>query len=181
MSSKPSSGIPERLAAFGFGAALGLALLASGGAALAAGEAFDRAVRGVAQECVNAASTVCAQSAFRLADVSRDGRADQAELATLNDRLRVWAQANAATVPQADRQALNLGFVLIDTIGLQNWITLSDTDGDGALTLAEATADLNLDRRPVPELVRTRELVDWPQVRQRFGAMSYIFDYLGVR
>ncbi len=58
---------------------------------------------------------------------------------------------------------------------------LYDTDGDGALTQAEATADLKLDERPVPELVRTRELVDWPRLRQRFGAMSYIFDYLGVR
>ena len=84
-------------------------------------------------------------------------------------------------MPPADLKALNLGFVLVDSIGLPNWIALYDTDGDGALTFAEATADLQLDQRPVPELVRTGELVDWPGLRHRFGAMSYIFDYLGVR
>ena len=129
----------------------------------------------------SASTTACAASTFQLADTNGDGRADLAELSTLNDRLRVWTRANAESVPPADLEALNLGFVLIDSIGLQNWIALYDTDGDGALTLAEATADLRLDRRPVPELVRSRELVDWPRLRQRFGAMSYIFDYLGIR
>ncbi len=114
MSSKPFSTTPDRACAIG----LGLVLLAHGGHALAAGESFDRAVRGVAQTCVSAASTSCAQSVFRLADANRDGKADSAELSTLNDRLRVWARANAETLPQADRQALNLGFLLIDSIGL---------------------------------------------------------------
>ncbi|MEZ5859952.1 MAG: hypothetical protein R3D28_13425, partial [Geminicoccaceae bacterium] len=92
MSSKPSPGRPDRpacAAAFG----LALALLAGGGTALAAGEGFDRAVRGLGRECVNAPSTACARSAFRLADANSDGRADLAELSTLNDRLRVWARA----------------------------------------------------------------------------------------
>ena len=180
MSSKPSPARPDR-AALGASLGLSLALLAGSGTALAAGEAFDRAVRGLGHECVSAPSTACARGAFALADTNRDGRADLAELSTLNDRLRVWTRANGESVPPADLKALNLGFVLVDSIGLQSWIALYDTDGDGALTFAEATADLRLDQRPVPELVRTRELVDWPGLRRRFGAMSYIFDYLGVR
>lgn len=180
MSSKPSPGTPDR-PALGAALGLGLALLNGGGPALAAGESFDRSVRGLGQTCVNAASTACAASAFQLADTNSDGKADLAELSNLNDRLRVWTRANAESVPPADLKALNLGFVLIDTIGLRNWIGLYDTDGDGALTLAEATADLKLDLRPVPELVRAHELVDWPRLRQRFGAMSYMFDYLGIR
>lgn len=180
MSSKPSPARPDHVA-LGTLLGVGLALLAGGSAALAAGEGFDRAVRGLGRECVNAASTACARSAFDLADANGDGRADLAELSTLNDRLRVWTRANGESVPPADLKALNLGFVLVDSIGLQNWIALYDTDGDGALTFAEATADLRLDQRPVPELVRTRELVDWQSLRQRFGAMSYIFDYLSIR
>jgi len=163
----------------------GLALAAGlGTTALpaAAGEAaFDRAVRQLASHCARGPATACAARTFALIDANDDGVVELEEFQKLDARLRVWTAAHADELHPMDLRALQLGFILADTIGIERAMLLYDEDGDGALSLAEMTADLVLDSRPLPEIVQAREIVDWPSLRRRFGATAMIFDYLDLR
>lgn len=143
--------------------------------------AFDRTIRQLAGACARGSSSACAERFFALADANGDGVADLEEIDRLNASMRVWTAANASSLDPLDLRALQLGFVLVDTIGIENGMYLYDEDGDGALSLEEASADFNLDDRPLPQLVQQRELVDWPAVRRRFGATAMVFDYLDIR
>ena len=168
---------PARLGGLALAAMLG----AAAAPALAEEAGFDRAVRQLAGHCARGPATSCAARAFALIDANDDGVAEIEELQALDARLRVWAGANGAELHPMDLRALQLGFLLVDTIGIERGMMLYDDDGDGALSLEEMTADLALDGRPLPELVRSRELVDWPSLRRRFGATAMIFDYLDIR
>ena len=143
--------------------------------------AFDREVRKLAGYCLSAPSTSCTARFFALADANGDGVADLAELEALNAKLRVWSVANEAELHPEDLRALRVGFLFIDAVGVERAMLLYDDDGDGALSLAEATADLALDERPLPRLVQDRDFVDWPAVRRRFGATAMLFDYFAIR
>jgi hypothetical protein len=158
---------------------LGLALPA---AATAADEAaFDRTIRELGAFCSRGPAATCAERFFALVDADADGIADKTEIAALDQRLRVWTAANGDRLQPLDLRAMQVGFLLVDTIGIENGMLLYDEDGDGGLSLAEASADLNLDGRPLPELVQSQELVDWPSLRRRFGATAMLFDYLDIR
>jgi hypothetical protein len=159
---------------------IGAVLLAPAPARADAAE-FDRAVRGVAGDCVRGPATVCARRFFALADHDRDGVADLEEIQRLDASMRGWTNSHAESLDPIDLRALQVGFLLVDTIGIEYGMLLYDEDGDGGISLAEATADLNLDDRPLPELVQTGELVNWPSLRRRFGATAMLFDYLEVR
>jgi hypothetical protein len=163
-------------------AGLVLATIVGSGPGAAADEAgFDRAVRALAGQCTPAPATVCASRAFDLIDDDDDGVAEVDELNRLDARLRLWAGTNAEALHPMDSRALQLGFLLVDTIGIEPAMLLYDEDGDGALSFEEMTADLVLDDRPLPEIVQAREIVDWPSLRRRFGATAMIFDYLDIR
>ena len=143
--------------------------------------AFERAARQVASHCAREPATACATRTFALLDANKDGVAEIEELETLDARMRVLAADNAEELHPMDLRALQLGFLLVDTIGIERGMILYDEDGDGALSLEEMTADLNLDGRPLPQIVQAREIVDWPSLRRRFGATAMIFDYLDIR
>ena len=185
MSSKPSPMTSETgsgrwagwLGSLALATALGTAALPA-----SAGEAtFDRAVRQLAGHCARGPATSCAARAFDLIDVNNDGVVELDEFQKLDARLRVWTAAHADELHPMDLRALQLGFILADTIGIERAMLLYDEDGDGALSLDEVTADLVLDERPLPEIVQAREIVDWPSLRRRFGATAMIFDYLDIR
>lgn len=160
--------------------AIGLALAVSP-PVMADEAAFDRTIRQIGGACARESSRTCAERFFDLADANADGVADRGEIEQLNAAMRTWTAANAASLDPMDARALQLAFVLVDTIGIGNGIYLYDEDGDGALSFAEASADFNLDERPLAQLVQQRELVDWPSVRRRFGATAMVFDYLDIR
>ena len=185
MSSKRSPMFPDPRAGRWTAALLGVALawtLSTVAPPAQAEEAgFDRAVRQLAGHCARGPATSCAARAFDLIDANDDGVAEVDELQRLDARLRVWAGANADELHPKDLRALQLGFLLVDTIGIERGMLLYDEDGDGALSLAEMTADLQLDDRPLPAIVQAREIVDWPSLRRRFGATAMIFDYLDIR
>lgn len=159
----------------------GLAWLGYSAPATADDAAFDSTLRQLAGLCLHGPATDCAARFFALADADGDGRADAGELGGLDARLRLWTSANADTLQPEDLRALRVGFLLVDTIGIERGIMLYDNDGDRALSLDEATADLILDQRPLPRLVQEQALVDWPAVRQRLGVTAMLFDYLNIR
>ncbi len=185
MSSKRSPMTPEtrtgRWTARLGGLAVAACLTVAAPPALADEVGFDRVVRQLAGYCARGPATGCAERAFDLIDANDDGVVELEEFQRLDARLRVWAEEHADELHPKDRRALQLGFILADTIGIERAMLLYDEDGDGALSLEEMTADLVLDDRPLPEIVQAREIVDWPSLRRRFGATAMIFDYLDIR
>jgi hypothetical protein len=165
----------------------GLVLAAMAGAAPAAAyaaadnAAFDRTLRQIGAFCARGPALACAKQFFALADADADGLVDAQEIEAFKTRLQGWTASHGDKLDAADLKALKVGFLLADTIGVENSLLLYDADGDGALSFAEATADLNLDHRPMAQLVQERELVNWPSLRRRFGATAMLFDYLDIR
>jgi hypothetical protein len=143
--------------------------------------AFDRTLRQLGGFCARGPALACAEQFFALADADDDGLVDAPEIEDLKARLQVWTAANGQSLNATDLKALQVGFLLADTIGVERGMLLYDDDGDGSLSFAEASADLNLDGRPLPTLVQERELVNWPSLRRRFGATAMLFDYLDIR
>lgn len=185
MSSKPSRMRSETVARrwsvwFG-GLALATILGTAPLPASADDAGFDRAVRQLASHCARGPATACAARSFALIDADNDTVVGIDELQKLDARLRVWTAAHGEQLHPRDLRAVQLGFILADTIGIERAMLLYDEDGDGALSLEEMTADLVLDSRPLPEIVQAREIVDWPSLRRRFGATAMIFDYLDIR
>ena len=185
MSSKPLPMRPEPRATCWTAWLGGLALaavLGTGPSPASADDAsFDRAVRQLAHHCARGPATACAARTFALIDANGDGVVELEEFQKLDARLRVWTANNNQELHPMDLRALQLGFILADTIGIERAMLLYDEDGDGALSFDEMTADLNLDHRPLPEIVQARDIVDWPSLRRRFGATAMIFDYLDIR
>ncbi len=143
--------------------------------------AFDRTIRQIGAFCARGPALACAKQFFAVADADADGLVDAQEIQAFKTRLQGWTASLGETLDAADLKALRVGFLLADTIGVENGMLLYDADGDGALSFAEATADLHLDNRPIAQLVQERELVDWPSLRRRFGATAMLFDYLDIR
>jgi hypothetical protein len=166
---------------------VGLVLAAMAGVAPAAANAaadtvaFDRTLRQIGAFCARGPAVACARQFFTLADANADGLVDAPEIQAFKSRLQDWTASHGDTLDATDLKALKVGFLLADTIGVENSLLLYDADGDGALSFAEATADLNLDHRPMAQLVQERELVNWPSLRRRFGATAMLFDYLDIR
>ena len=47
-----------------------------------------------------------------------------------------------------------------------------DTNHDGSLTLAEVTADIRLDKRPLPEILSDPSAIDWNSLAARAGSAA---------
>lgn len=163
------------------GLLLALVLAAAPARDATADDAFARTIKQLGTACASGPALACVERGFALADADDDAQVDSTEIHALKNRLRDWTASNASALPAADLKALQLGFVLTDTIGVERGMLLYDTDGDGTLSFAEATADLHLDNRPLPELVRERALINWPSLRRRFGASALLFDYLDLQ
>lgn len=159
---------------------LAFSALAAPAAAQEAEPGFSGFVQDVALLCARASSTVCVEETFAGLDKDRDGRLSPVETQAAHAGLAGWTQANYEQLSAIDRHGLSLTLQAIDLIGLSRIVWLYDTDGDGALTLDEATQDVRLDSRPLAELYDTGELVDWSRVRQRLGPSAVLLDYLGL-
>lgn len=159
----------------------GLAALVAGSATADPVARFDRLVRELGPYCVRAASADCYANAFAQADADGDGGLTLAELEALQEQVRDWYAAKAATLTPSESSGIALGLLVVDGVGL-GWLVASyDTDGDGWLSPEELAADVALDERPLPVLVRDPAAVDWAGVRGRLGAMgALVLPQLGV-
>ncbi|WP_027132728.1 EF-hand domain-containing protein [Geminicoccus roseus] len=132
--------------------------------------AFDRFLRETGPACSLVASRDCFERIFRFVDRNRDGALDRLEMQDLHDHARAWMLENSAQLPAVDRQAAVLTMLAIDFVGLDQLFVSYDADGDGLLTRAEISADITLDERPVPVLVKDPGAVNWDQLLGRLGA-----------
>lgn len=133
---------------------------------------FDALARELVPICVHAAATRCFETAFARADADGDEHLGFAEIDGLRRAATEWFLAERERLTVREQTVIAMALAALNTAGVERLIAAYDTDGDGRLDRAELTADVTLDERPLPQLVRDEEAVDWAAVRGRLGAVA---------
>lgn len=133
---------------------------------------FDRLADELVALCVAAPATRCFETAFAAADADGDGRLAVAEIDDLRRDANAWFIARRAELSVREQTVIALSLATLNAAGVERVVAAYDRDGDGALDRAEATADVRLDDRPLPHLVRDEEAVDWAAIRARLGPVA---------
>lgn len=128
--------------------------------------------------CMRAPAVQCISQGFAFADTDGDGRLSLVEVTTLQAQVDRWARANSGRLPAAERQRLLVGLVLVQTVGPEQLFASYDADGDGFLSREEMTADIRLDKRPLPEILADPAAIDWNGLAARAGDAAPILKKL---
>ena len=122
--------------------------------------------------CMKAPAIRCIERGFAFADRDGNGRLSLAEVKETQGEVNRWTKANAKRLPAQDRERLVMGLLLLQTVGPEQLFTSFDADGDGELTIAEVTADVRLDQRPLPVILSDPASVDWDGLAARAGSAA---------
>lgn len=151
--------------------ALAAALAAPGAKAAtpATGESLDQFLSRSVPLCMKAPAVRCVDQGFAFADADQDGKLSPAEARAAQAQLDRWAKGNARRLPPAERERLIMGLLVVQAVGPDQLFVSYDADGDGLLTREEVTADIRLDKRPLPELLSDPASIDWDGLAARAG------------
>jgi len=119
--------------------------------------------------CMKAPAVRCVDAAFAFADADGDGKLSPEEVRATQAQVDRWAKSHARQLPQGERERLIMGLVIIQAVGPDQLFASYDQDGDGLLTREEVTADIRLDRRPLPEILSDPAAIDWNGLAARAG------------
>ncbi|MEK0085458.1 hypothetical protein [Benzoatithermus flavus] len=150
------------------------ALLLAAGPALAGApspeaRSLDRFLETNVSFCMKAPAAQCIDRGFAFADLDHDRRLSLAEAKATQAEVNRWVKANAKRLPPQERERLVMGMLLLQTMGPEQLFKSYDADHDGALSREELTADLKLDRRPLPEILSDPSSIDWNALAARAG------------
>ena len=129
----------------------------------------DRFLAASVPVCMHAPAVQCVSKGFAFADSDGDGKLSLVEVKALQAEVDRWAKANASRLPAGERQRLLIGLVVIQTVGPEQLFASYDADGDGFLDREEVTADIRLDKRPLPEILADPAAIDWNSLAGRAG------------
>ena len=133
---------------------------------------LDQFINGVGPLCLKAPARECVDKGFAYADRNHDGKLSLDEAKAVEAEVDAWTQSNAAKLDPEDRQRVLMGLVVIQTVGLDGIFQSYDTNGDGTLSKEELLADVQLDQRPLPQVLSDPKSVDWNKLASRAGAAA---------
>lgn len=140
--------------------------------------AFDVFVRAAAATCLSRPSAECVDSGWNFADRDQNERLTAAEFTRMRQDLGEWFSWRAPSLTARERNALTLGLLVIDSMGMEQIVGGFDADMDGSVTRMELLADITLDERPLGKILVDPEAVDRAEVARRFGAASALLPQL---
>jgi hypothetical protein len=138
-------------------------------AATPAGESLDQFLSRSVPMCMKAPAVLCVDQGFAFADVDGDDKLSRAEVGSVQAQVDGWAKGNARRLPQSERERLIMGLLIVQAVGPDQLFASYDNDGDGLLSQEEVTADIRLDKRPLPEIMSDPDSVDWNGFAARAG------------
>jgi Ca2+-binding EF-hand superfamily protein len=133
---------------------------------------LDQFINGVGPLCLKAPARECVDKGFAYADRNHDGKLSLDEAKAVEAEVDAWTQSNAAKLDPEDRQRVLMGLVVVQTVGLDGIFQSYDTNGDGTLSKEELLADVQLDQRPLPQVLADPKSVDWNKLASRAGAAA---------
>jgi hypothetical protein len=150
---------------------LGAALAASSvwSATATDGESLDQFLSRSVPLCMKAPAVRCIDQGFAFADADGNGKLSPDEVRATQALLDRWAKTNARRLPKAERERLIMGLMIVQAVGPNQLFASYDADRDGLLTREEVTADIRLDRRPLPEILSDPAAIDWNGLAARAG------------
>ena len=151
--------------------ALGAALAPSAvmAATPAPGQPLDQFLGRTVPLCMKAPAVQCIDAGFAFADADGDGALSPAEVKAAQAKIDQWAKQHARQLPKGERERLVMGLVIVQAVGSDRLFVSYDVDGDGFLSREEVTADIKLDRRPLPEILSDPASIDWNGLAARAG------------
>jgi hypothetical protein len=173
---KPSCGVPRLISAT-------LTLVALASPALSTGDdggsavAFERFMRTSRPICLERPAEHCVALAWRFADADGDQGLSVVELAALRSAFEQWAVRYRDDLTQPERSGIALGFLIVDSIGLERLQAIYDTDQDGLVSRSELLADVRLDQRPLGQVLLDPAAVDHRAVARRLGVPPAMLDH----
>jgi len=165
--SPPEIGRGRSIARFGTALLLLLATRAEG--ATPVERSLDGFLASAVPICMKAPAVQCVDRGFAFADRDRNRRLSLAEAKRTQAEVNRWTKANARKLPPQEREKLVMGLLVLQTVGPEQVFKSYDADGDGELTREELTADIRLDRRPLPEILTDPSAIDWDSLTARAG------------
>jgi len=173
---KPSCGVPRLISA-----TLALVVLAapavSAGDADGAAVAFDSFMRASRPVCVEQPAEHCVALAWRFADADGDQALSVLELASIRSAFEQWAVRHQDDLTRPERSGIALGFLIVDSVGLERLHAIYDTDQDGLVSRSELLADVRLDQRPLGQVLLDPAAVDHRAVARRLGVPPAMLDH----
>ncbi|MDF2095099.1 EF-hand domain-containing protein [Aquibaculum arenosum] len=130
--------------------------------------------------CTEAPSRDCLDHGWQFADANGDGHLDLAELQAVRSGFLDWSGNMQDSLSGKQRTVLHLSRGLARIAPLSSVFSLYDTDGDGRLSKEELTADVQLDERPMAQVLMDREATDWAAIRGRLGRAATLLQLLGA-
>lgn len=137
-------------------------------------EGFHHELLQIGDYCRTAPALACLELSWIMIDLDADNRVSTEELTTFKADLLTWSDWLNPKVRERERQGLALASLMINALEPQEMITKFDSDGDGLLAMPELTQDMQLDERPLLEILGDQEAVDWPALSKRLGPASLL-------
>lgn len=139
---------------------------------------FDRFVASSSPVCLYQPAAECVDVAWVFADRNGDDGLSVEELQDVRDGLQEWTAWRKGDLNRTERSMIALGFLVVDSLGIERLHGLYDADGDGLVGRSELLADVRLDERPLGEILLDSEAVDRAAIAGRLGLPPALVDRL---
>lgn len=135
-------------------------------------EAFEQFVTRSGPLCLLQPAADCVDAGWSYADSDRDQGLSLEELRGVRGTLVDWTHWRGESLHRREKAAISFGVWLIDTVGLDALFASYDGNGDSALTQQELLSDVELDDRPLGQVLLDPTAVDRQAVSQRLGKFA---------
>lgn len=142
--------------------------------------AFNEMIETGGWLCEEAPAEECIEHGWEYADSNADDELDKKELAKLRSDLNAWADWKSDSLSGKDRTKLSIARSLANSLELDDLVQSYDKDDSGTITRSELLADIEVDQRPLPEILADKQATDWQAIGERLGPFGSLIGSLGA-